>query len=131
MTPEQKIKFAIISLTDTPYILISTITADNIDEIYESIEEDHCYYIADEFREGEFETHLPYPYSRHYECKSVAAQMPDGSYVGWNYWYGGGEHGDPLSINWMSEAYNLDVVEEEKMVIVRTFTIKNEALDNS
>ena len=48
--------------------------------------------------------------------------MPDGSWVGWTYWYGGGKHAEPEVMDWMGEAYPLDCVEEEKMVTVRTFT---------
>jgi hypothetical protein len=50
--------------------------------------------------------------------------MADGSWVGWTYWSGGGKHGEPESISWMSEAYELDVKEEEKLVIVQTFSKK-------
>ena len=76
------------------------------------------------FIEGEVETDISTEWSRHYESNGVASRMPDGSWVGWTYWYGGGKHGEPGAIDWMSEAYDLDVVEEEKIVIVRTFTKK-------
>jgi hypothetical protein len=46
------------------------------------------------------------------------------SWIGWTYFYGGGKYGEPESIDWMSEAYFLDVAEEEKMVVVRTFKKK-------
>lgn len=121
MTPKQKIKHAILLLTENPP---SNIT-ENIDDLYGDLY-DSIYDIVEQFREGEIETDIPQTqYSRHYAARSVASIMPDGSWVGWTYWYGGGKHGEPQSIDWMSDSYNLDVVEEEKMVVVRTFTKKD------
>ena len=78
-----------------------------------------------ECRQGTDETDLPanadFRMLRHYEAKSVAARMVDGSWVGWLYWYGGGKHGEPESIDWMEDAYPLDVTEEERVVVVRNF----------
>jgi len=121
MTPEQKIKHLILirnaEIGDKE--LPTDITSENIDDLYSNIDEpwDDIYAI----REGEVETNLPTEWSRHYESKSVAAKAPDGSWVGWTYWYGGGKHGEPESIDWMDSAYDLSVTEEEKLVIVRTF----------
>ncbi|GJH22449.1 hypothetical protein CBA19CS22_37925 [Caballeronia novacaledonica] len=121
MTPEQKIKHIILAKiadwSETP--IAEEVTADNIDDLYDECEDkwDAIY----EVREGTFETKLPSPSSRHYESKSVAAKAPDGSYVGWTYWYGGGKHAEPEAIDWMNEAYDLTVTEEQKMVTVRTF----------
>jgi hypothetical protein len=122
LTPEQKIKHMLINVVakqrGEP---APEVTADNVDELYESYDSD----ISDaeyEIREGEVETGLPCPWSRHYECKAVAALAPDGSWVGWTYWYGGGKHGEPEGIDWMSEAYDLVCEEEEKLVVVRTFS---------
>ena len=67
------------------------------------------------------ETGLKCEWSRHYESKAVAMKFPDGSWVGWTYWYGGGKHGEPSSIEWMDDAYDVDCHEEEKMVVVQTF----------
>jgi hypothetical protein len=124
MTPEQKIKQRILlDLVDQGSLSIdpAAITSDNVDELYE---DQDVYDLEYEFRQGEVETDLPCEYSRHYESRSVAAQMADGSWVGWTYWSGGGKHGEPESIPWMSEAYELDVKEEEKLVIVQTFSKK-------
>lgn len=124
MTPEQKIKQRILlNLVDQGSLSIdpAAITSDNVDELYE---DQDVYDLEYEFRQGEVETDIPCEYSRHYESKSVAAKMADGSWVGWTYWLGGGKHGEPESIPWMSEAYELDVKEEEKLVIVQTFSKK-------
>jgi len=123
MTPEQKIRWMAIELYRTwgDDQVIEEVTADNVDEVFDELED--CLYDAMyEIREGEVETDIPSPYSRHLESKSVAAQAPDGTWVGWTYWYGGGKHAEPEAVEWISEAYDLDVVEEEKLVIVRTFT---------
>lgn len=125
VTPEQKIKWAIlIGIAKYQKGLIpEVITAENVDDVFEdpAIED----YIQDEknnVRQGKVETGIECDWSRHYESQSVAAKMPDGSWVGWTYWYGGGKHGEPEAIDWMNHAYDLDCQEEEKMVIVRTFT---------
>lgn len=128
MTPEQKIQLAIITqaINDGAVECSEPITAENVDRIYQELNED--YELQDyenEFRSGEVETGIKCEYSRHYEAKSVAAKMPDGSWLGWTYWYGGGKHGEPEAIDWMSYAYELDCKEEEKMVVVRTFSKKD------
>lgn len=127
MTPTQKIKFEIIkrAAKDTSYVL-ENIDEDNIDELYDELRDDDegPLDIIDEeyqFREGDVETGLPCDYSRYFETKSVATQLEDGSWIGWTYYYGGGKHAEPESVEWMEHAYDLKVTEEEKLVIVRTF----------
>jgi hypothetical protein len=130
MTPEQKIKAHILQaaiLAGDVDAIKSPITAENIDERFAAANDD--YQLQDymsEFREGDFETDIAAPYSRHYEAKSVARKMGDGSWIGWTYWYGGGKYGEPGAIDWMEEAYELECTEEEKMITVRTFTQKAE-----
>jgi hypothetical protein len=124
MTPEQKIKHLIINHS---YKLmekeVPEVAPEDIDEIYGELEEDDEHWDAmSELREGTVETEIPCTYSRHYESKSVAAQAVDGTWVGWTYWYGGGKHSEPDSIDWMDESYDLDVKEEQKTVTHRTFT---------
>ena len=126
-TPEQKIMLKVLHNVagdiqgDTSF---DEITSDNIDEVWDDnddLVQDELY----EFREGEVETGIPSKnYSRHYECHEVASQMVDGSWVGWTYWYGGGKYGEPEAVDWMDSAYNLDCVEEEKVMVVRTFSKK-------
>ena len=121
MTAEQKIKWIILALMaeweEKPIEV--QVTADNIDDLYDEVEDK--WDAISETRAGQFETKLPCQHSRHYESKAVAAKAPDGSWVGWTYWYGGGKHAEPEAIDWMNEAYDLNVTEEEKMVTVRTF----------
>ncbi|HJV53057.1 MAG TPA: hypothetical protein VJ652_16440 [Noviherbaspirillum sp.] len=126
MTPEQKIKHLILlkaaQWSGSPIEV--EVTAENIDELYDEAYENDGGYLQDarhEIREGEAETSLPCPSSRHYESTAVAAKYLDGSWIGWTHWYGGGKHGEPEAIDWMDDAYDLTCKEEEKLVIVRTF----------
>ena len=96
----------------------------DVDSIYDELDGDDSLIDAkSEVRCGEVRTGLKCPYSRHYESEAVAIKMPDGRWVGWTYWYGGGKHGCPEEIDWMSDAYFLDCTEEEKLVTVRTFKV--------
>lgn len=124
MTPEQKLKWAIVSTAnhwsgkeppDFP--------CEGIEELYDRlVENDEHWDAKGEIRPGKVETGLDCEWSRHYESKAVAMQFPDGSWVGWTYWYGGGKHGEPEAVDWMEYAYDLRCDEEEKVVTVRTFT---------
>jgi hypothetical protein len=132
MTPQQKIKWIILDSYFNEYGTIEKdgipqyppITEENIDDIYEDVEEG-CDYLQDikyEIRGGDVETDIPCDYSRHYEAKSVAALAPDKTWVGWTYWYGGGKHGEPASIDWVGSAYDVKYEAEEQLVVVQTFT---------
>jgi len=124
MTPVQKVKWAILekeaqwSKKDPiPY------PCENVTELFDSlVGEDNYYDAKNEVRSGKVETKFICECSRHYENKSVAIQMPDKSWVGWTYWYGGGKHGEPEAIDWMEDAYDVDCVEEQKMVTIQTFS---------
>ncbi|PIG09743.1 hypothetical protein [Comamonas sp. 26] len=94
MTPVQKLKWAIL-LKAVAFENIAdpgAITAENVDQLYDDNNQNRELQDArNEIRCTCQETDFPTPLSRHYECNSVAARMPDGSWVGWNYWYGGGK----------------------------------------
>ena len=126
MTAEQKIKATILKdyegLSNEP--LDKEITKDTVDELFESLNKDWGLqdYI-EEFRSCyNEETKIECDFSRHYESKSVAQQVFDGSWVGYTYWYGGGKHGEPSAMPWMEDAYNLNVEEKEVMIVQRTFS---------
>lgn len=126
MKPEQKLKHLILQkqqLWDPDFLVGVDITDDNVDALFE--ENNESYELQDaisEVRCSGVETGLKCDYSRHYESKAVATEYIDGSWVGWTYWYGGGKHGEPESIDWMEFAYSVNCVEEQKMVVVRTFS---------
>ena len=126
MTPEQKLKHAILLLAvemENIQLQDDQVTSENVDDLYsESNENWELQDARNEMRSGQVETGVACEWSRHYESKAVAAQMPDGSWVGWTYWFGGGKHSEPEAIDWMDEAYNLICTEEVKVMTVRTFT---------
>jgi hypothetical protein len=124
MTAVRKIKWAILarytemeggdSTLPYPYY--------GIDEKYEEMEEECKLDDAiEEVRGSGIETPIEAPHSRHLESQSVGMKMPDDSWVGWTYWYGGGKWAEPEAVEWINEAYDLTVAEEEKVVTVRTF----------
>lgn len=127
MTPIQKLKNAIvlraIDFGNLPRRLPDeTITADNIDSIYEDADDASALQDArDAVRCDGQETGLRCESSRHYESEAVAAQMPDGTWVGWTYFHGGGKYGEPEAMDWMHDAYDLVCSEKEQLVVVRTF----------
>lgn len=99
------------------------ITAETVDDLYDQLVElDANQEYESDFRHGDCPSNLPSQSSRHYEAKEVAMKMSDGSWVGWTFWYGGGKHGDAKSIEWMEDAYELDVA--EKVVTIQEFTRK-------
>jgi hypothetical protein len=127
MTPEQKIKHEILidAIENNDDLnWEGEITAENVAQAWEEVlvnNNSHWDFVS-EFRASGEDTGLPSQYSRHYEAKEVARKLTDGTWVGWTYWYGGGKHGEPGAIEWMEDAYFLDVKEEEKVVMVREFT---------
>ena len=139
MTPEQILKSAILYQVaewikddgDTNLVLQGPFdTEEKINAAFEAIE-DHG--LDDEVSEAEsqlrssytHETELACQSSRHYEAVSVARQFGD-KWVGWTYWYGGGKHGEPGSVEWIEHAYFVEAKEETKVVLTFTKTEEKE-----
>ena len=122
MTPEQKIRYQLVldCIANDYFVLDKELIDADIDDIIDEYE-DEIFEYAYNFRCGEIETHIRKESSRHYESKSVATKLWDGTWVGWTYWYGGGKHGEPEAIDWMDSAYFLNCEEKEVLQIVRTF----------
>jgi hypothetical protein len=121
LTPEQKLKYAILDLQyQWDDLALSTeLNGEQIEDLWDEAE-----YIIDamnEIRCTGTPTGLNAPYSRHYESEAVAVQCPNGEWVGFTYWYGGGKHGEPEAIDWIGHAYDVECFEEQKMMTVRTF----------
>ena len=131
MTAQQKIKHLILLLAiNWEQIAIEeAITAENVDALYAKHNENHGLQDArNEIREGRYETKVPdqTPWDRtlsYFEKKSVAIQAPDGSYVGWTYWYGGGKYTEPEAILWIEFAYDLTHTEKQVMVTEHHFEL--------
>lgn len=124
MKPETKVKYAILDLAAiwNDEQLPKDLTEEQVLELWDEAE-----YLEDaisEIRYSGVETGLEGRYSRHYESEEVAIQCPNGDWVGFTYWHGGGKFGEPESIEWIEYAYDLECKEEEKLVVVRTFTKK-------
>jgi len=120
MTPKQKIKREILN-----EIGYGDFTDENIDERYNFLLVNQCanYDLENEFRESGEKTNIECPLSRLYESQSVARKLSDGTWIGWTYWFGGGKHGEPEAIDWMTDAYELKIESEtEKVIIIRTFS---------
>jgi len=130
LTPEQRIKWLILIQED-----VVDLGNDPSAEKIESTYNEHSRTLGDAQDEvrccGETTGIPDRHYSRHYECEEVAAQCPDGKWVGWTYWHGGGKHGDPGAIDWMNDAYEVSVTEEQKLVTVRTFAKAKEPNDGT
>lgn len=94
------------------------VTPENLDDLWEAFQENDDGDAISEVRSSGEETGLECEWSRHYESKAVAAQMPDGRWVGWTFWYGGGKHGEPSEIDWMDSAYFVSFIEEARVVKV-------------
>jgi len=126
ITPLQKVRWLILEKLRKWGRDLPEITADNIDALWDELREDELYDAQEEVRGSGEETSIEArSWSSHYECDEVAAKCPDGTWVGWTYWHGGGKHGEPGEFEWMEDAYDVTLTEEQKMVTVRTFTAAN------
>lgn len=121
MTPTQKIKWLVLSKAaqwreeePPPY------PCDDVDDLYAAAEEsDELSDAVNEVRASGEDTDIePKDWNRHYERKSIAARLPDGTWVGWTYWYGGGKHVEPSAVPWMDDAYDVTMREETRVVRV-------------
>ncbi len=122
MTPEQKVKALILIRGRAWDQAVESISKESVDDQWKAWNVlGNLADASEEVREGEIETGLDCESDRNYESKAVAAQLPDGSWVGWTYWYGGGKHGYPREIEWMPDAYDVTCTEEQKLVTVRSF----------
>mgnify|MGYP001349795559 FL=1 len=122
MTAEQKVKALILIRGRAWDQAVESISKESVDDQWKAWNVlGNLADASEEVREGEIETGLDCESDRNYESKAVAAQLPDGSWVGWTYWYGGGKHGYPREIEWMPDAYDVTCTEEQKLVTVQTF----------
>jgi hypothetical protein len=126
MKPEYKLKYAILNLQAEwgGESLPTQLSEEDIEDLW--VEADCLQDAKSEIRCSGISTRLPCDYSRHYESEAVAVQCPNGDWVGFTYWFGGGKYGEPDAIDWIQHAYDVDCVSEEKLVVVHTFSKKGE-----
>lgn len=60
-------------------------------------------------------------FSRHYEI-DVNAMKIEGVWVAWDYYYGGGKHGEPEAYDWISDARIVNCEEQEVVKIEYIFS---------
>lgn len=83
---------------------------------------DEAYEVEYETRHGTEKPNLePKTYSRHYEVEVRAIQVED-VWVAWDFYYGGGKHGEPEAFDWISKARIVEC--EEKIVTKVEYTFK-------
>ena len=135
LTPEQKIKALIIydayGYGDADITSIGIKSAEELEDLYDELKDSDdfgnaMYNAMQELRSSGIETGLiPAINSRHYEIDSNAVKALDGSWVEFPYIHGGGKHSNPEECDWMDYARDIICTEEEKVVLVRTFSIKD------
>lgn len=128
MTPQQLARYCILEtiMRWSGQEIPVDLTGEEVDQFIEEAKADvpDAYQDAsNDVRSGEHTTGLPTPSHRHYEAEAVAAKAPNGQWVGWTYWHGGGKHGQPESIDWIADAYHVEHSAEDKVVTVHTFTM--------
>lgn len=111
--------------------IVGLITVDNIDDVFDSLEDQDAMWDAKNEVRGHcdsVETSLPsVSSSRHYEIDVMAMKI-QGQWVAWDYYYGGGKHGEPEAVDWIATARLVSCNEEQAMVTKRTFeAIQEEA----
>lgn len=116
LTAPQKLKMTIMAKSKG----LSIMDGDAIDKMWKVDAEEYGNWRDSEYevRGGDFVTGLDADYCRGYESQAVGMKMFDGSFVGWSYFHGGGNHSDPDSIPWIEDAYDLDYKEETQVVKV-------------
>lgn len=94
-----------------------------IDKLYESYNEyDELNDPKNEIRYGQVEANLnPITWSRSYEI-DVRAMKIDDVWVAWDFYYGGGKHGEPESFDWISNARIVNCEEIQVMTTQYDFS---------
>ena len=135
LTAEQKIKALIIyeahdyEKADTNSIDIKS--AEELEDLYDELKgsDDFGNAMYDAMQElqcsGVETGTTPTITSRHYEIDSTAVKALDGSWVEFPYIHGGGKHSNPEECDWMNYARDVVCTEAEKVVLVRTFSVKD------
>ena len=111
---------------DTKLLDSLKLTLENASDIYNYSEEyfgedieDIIQEVTYDYRHNGEKCNLPPKhYSRYYEVDFVVAEIDD-KWVGWHYWYGGGKHGEPESIDWIEDAEFVNIESEEEVTVMK------------
>lgn len=129
MTPLQKLKWAILlKAYHFAGLEQPEVTPANIDALYDdAMARDLHWDAVNEVRCSGIDTDLPFTGNarllRNYDGKTVAGKMPDGSWLAWDFWYGGGKHGNEEEIEWIDSARDVICTETPVTTIQRTFSL--------
>lgn len=118
MTPEQKLIQLIVKLSSERRG--EEISLDDWREVEKFYKEKDCWEAQSEIRHSGVDTDILCGFSRHYDVESRAVEALDGTWIGYNFYSGGGKFGEPEAIEWIKDAYEVKVVKEE-MVVKRFF----------
>lgn len=89
---------------------------------FESEYEDDFQGILYEIRDEGFEVNLSTKtYSRHYEVDCYVLEI-DGKWVAYDYYYGGGKHGQPEEFDWLPTCRYVNCEEKVVTKVERTFS---------
>lgn len=129
LTAPQKCKYLVLvtlnKWRDTEMPALES--GEQIDAMYETEQENDDGTFQDarnNERYGVVADGIPTPPSRNYEIDAHAAELPDGSWVGWWHLHGGGKHSEPEAYDWVSDAFDLNHTAEVITVTKHTFSKK-------
>lgn len=101
-------------------------TGEQLDELYatEEANDDGRFQDArNDTRNGVEAAEISAPSSRNYEVDAHVGELPDGTWVGWWHYYGGGKHSDPdNAIDWIAHAFDVTHKAEVITTTKHTFT---------
>lgn len=128
LTPSQKCKYLVLAkLFDWRAAELPPFTSGaDIDAHYQNEYENDGGQFQDARNETREGTEAPEitdtPPSRHYEIDANVGKLPDGTFVGWWYWHGGGKTGEPEAYDWVGNAFAVTHISEVITTTKYTFT---------
>lgn len=101
-------------------------SGEELDALYKHEEENDDGYFQDarnESRNGTEASDIAVTeHCRHYEIDAHVSELPDGSWVGWWHFYGGGKHGEPDAYDWVGNSFDVKHTSEVVTVTKHHFS---------